>query len=180
VVWSQSPGEAERRLGLGDAAFCAELTRATARCLGAIEAVDRRLAFPLSQVLAADLHPAARVLLVGDAAHVLHPLAGLGANLGFEDVRALLDVLGRLPVGADPGEAMLWTSFARQRRSRARLMIGLMQTLQRLYAGGDPWRQWLRNTGVHWLNRAAPIKRQIMQEAMGLGPLSRLDRPGPR
>lgn len=174
VVWSQSPAEAERRLGLGEAEFCAELTRATARCLGAIEAVDQRLVFPLSQVLAADLHPAARVLLVGDAAHVLHPLAGLGANLGFEDVRALLDVLGRLPVGADPGEATLWATFARQRRSRARLMIGLMETLQRLYAGGDPWRQWLRNTGVHWLNRAAPLKRQIMQEAMGLGPLSGL------
>jgi len=175
VVWSQSPPEAERRLGLGDAEFCAELTRATAHCLGAIEAVDRRLVFPLSQVLAADLHPAARVVLVGDAAHVLHPLAGLGANLGFEDVRALLDVLGRLPAGGDPGEAQLWTTFARQRRSRARLMIGLMETLQRLYAGGDPWRQWLRNTGVHWLSRAAPIKRQIIQEAIGLGPLSRLD-----
>jgi 2-octaprenylphenol hydroxylase len=172
VVWSQSPAEAERRRALGDEAFCAELTRATSACLGAIEAVDQRIVFPLNQVLAADLHPAARVLLVGDAAHVLHPLAGLGANLGFEDVRAMLDVLGRLPAAADPGEARLWTTFARQRRLRARMLLGLMATLQQLYAGGDPWRQWLRNTGVHWLNRVTPVKRQIVVEAMGLGPLA--------
>jgi 2-polyprenylphenol 6-hydroxylase len=172
VVWSQSPAQAERRRALGDEAFCAELTRATSACLGAIEAVDQRIVFPLNQVLAADLHPAARVLLVGDAAHVLHPLAGLGANLGFEDVRAMLDVLGRLPATADPGEGRLWSTFARQRRLRARMMVGLMATLQQLYAGGDPWRQWLRNSGVHWLNRATPVKRQIMLEAMGLGPLA--------
>jgi 2-octaprenylphenol hydroxylase len=172
VVWSQSPAEAARRLALDEAAFCVELTRATGRRLGAIEDVDRRLVFPLDQVLAAALQPAGRILLIGDAAHVLHPLAGLGANLGFEDVRALLDVLGRLPAGADPGEVQLWTTFARQRRQRARTMIDLMATLQRLYAGSDPWWQWLRNTGVHWLNRVAPVKQQIMREAMGLGPLS--------
>jgi len=172
VVWSQRPAEAARRLALPDDVFRAELTRATAACLGEIRAVDQRLVFPLRQVLVDDLHPHARVLLIGDAAHVLHPLAGLGANLGFEDVRGLLDVLGRLPAGADPGGAEFWGPFARQRRMRARLLLNLMATLQRLYAGGDPWRQWLRNTGVHWLNRAAPIKRQIMIEAMGLGPLA--------
>jgi 2-octaprenylphenol hydroxylase len=172
VVWSQRPAEAARRLALAEAAFCGELTLATGRRLGAIEEVDRRLVFPLTQVLAASLQPAGRVLLIGDAAHVLHPLAGLGANLGFEDVRALLDVLERLPAGADPGEASLWVTFARQRRQRAHMMIDLMATLQRLYAGSDPWWQWLRNTGVHWLNRAAPVKQQIMREAMGLGPLS--------
>jgi 2-octaprenylphenol hydroxylase len=172
VVWSQSPDEAVRRQALDPAAFCTELTRATARCLGAIVAVDKRLVFPLTQMLAKDMHPDARVLLIGDAAHVLHPLAGLGANVGFEDVRALLDVLGRLPPQADPGQATLWRAFARQRRVRAELMVGLMATLQQLYAGTDPLRQWLRNTGVRWLNGAPALKRQIMQEAMGLGPLA--------
>jgi 2-octaprenylphenol hydroxylase len=172
VVWSQSPREAARRLTLDAAAFCTELTRATARSLGAIVAVDKRLVFPLTQMLARDMHPEARVLLIGDAAHVLHPLAGLGANIGFEDVRALLDVMGRLPPDADPGEGTLWRAFARQRRVRAELMVGLMTTLQQLYVGADPMRQWLRNTGVRWLNGAPALKRQIMQEAMGLGPLA--------
>ena len=172
VVWSQSPAVAARRLALADAEFCRELTRATGRCLGEVAEVDRRLVFPLRQVLADDFHPAGRVLLIGDAAHVLHPLAGLGANLGFEDVHSVLQVLRRLPHAADPGSPDLWSAFARQRRTRARMMIGLMATLQRLYAGGDPWRQWLRNSGVRWLNRAPPIRRQMMMEAMGLGPLS--------
>jgi ubiquinone biosynthesis UbiH/UbiF/VisC/COQ6 family hydroxylase len=172
VVWSQSPAQASRRVALPDEAFCRELTRATDGCLGAVCAVDRRLAFPLRQTLADDFHPAGRVLLLGDAAHVLHPLAGLGANLGFEDVRALLDVLGRLPPSADPGTATHWTRFARQRRTRARMLIELMTALQRLYAGAGPWPQWVRNTGVRWLNDATPLKRQVMREAMGLGPLS--------
>ena len=172
VVWSQSPREAARRLALDGAAFCTELTRATARCLGAVVAVDKRLVFPLTQMLARDMHPQARVLLIGDAAHVLHPLAGLGANIGFEDVRALLDVIGRLPPDGDPGDGTLWRAFARQRRVRAELMVGLMTTLQQLYVGADPLRQWLRNTGVRWLNGAPALKRQIMQEAMGLGPLA--------
>lgn len=172
VVWSQSPREAARRQALDAAAFCTELTRATARCLGAVVGVDKRLVFPLTQVLARDMHPHARVLLIGDAAHVLHPLAGLGANIGFEDVRALQDVLARLPPDADPGESAVWRAFARQRRARAELMVGLMTTLQQLYAGADPLRQWLRNTGVRWLNAAPALKRQIMQEAMGLGPLA--------
>jgi 2-octaprenylphenol hydroxylase len=172
VVWSQSPREAARRQALDAAAFCSELTRATARCLGAVGAVDKRLVFPLTQMLARDMHPAPRVLLIGDAAHVLHPLAGLGANIGFEDVHALLDVIGRLPPDGDPGDASLWRVFARQRRVRAELMVGLMTTLQQLYVGADPLRQWLRNTGVRWLNGAPALKRQIMQEAMGLGPLA--------
>jgi 2-polyprenylphenol 6-hydroxylase len=173
VVWSQSPGEAERRRGLTDAAFCAELTRAVQGCLGAVVAVDRRVAFPLQQLLAATFNPHPRVLLIGDAARVLHPLAGLGANVGFEDVRDLLAVLERVPVAGDAGAYGLWRGYDRQRSARARMMVALMDTLRRTYAQGDPLRQWLRNVGVAWLNRMTPIKRQIMMEAMGLGPVGR-------
>jgi 2-octaprenylphenol hydroxylase len=141
-------------------------------CLGAILETDQRVVFPLRQMLADSLNPQPRVLLIGDAGHVLHPLAGLGANLGFEDVRALLTVLRHLPAGGDPGAVGLWQVFARQRRARARLLIGLMATVQRLYAGTDPWQQLLRNTGVGWLNRLGPVKRQIIMEAMGLGPVA--------
>ncbi|MFU8814219.1 MAG: FAD-dependent oxidoreductase [Pseudomonadales bacterium] len=173
VVWSQSPEAAARRSVLADDAFCAELSAAVQGVLGAVLAVDQRVVFPLQQLLAASFNPHPRVLLIGDAARVLHPLAGLGANVGFEDVRDLLAVLARLPVAADPGSDRLWGGFDRQRLARARLMLGLMSALRRAYARGDPLSQLLRNLGVGWLNGSSLLKRQVMQEAMGLGPMAR-------
>lgn len=172
VVWSQPPEQAERRRELSDEAFAKELTRALQNCLGDVEAVDARVAFPLKQQLADTFVPHPRILLIGDAARVLHPLAGLGGNLGFEDVRELLAVLERLPAAGDPGAPGLWRGFDRQRRARGRLMLGVMDALRRLYARGDPWSQWVRNVGVGWLDQTVPVKRQIMMEAMGLGPVS--------
>jgi 2-polyprenylphenol 6-hydroxylase len=173
VVWSQSPESAARRAALTDEAFCADLQRAVQGRLGAVTDVDRRILFPLRQQLAASFNPHPRVLLIGDAARVLHPLAGLGANVGFEDVRELLAVLEDLPAAGDSGTPGLWRAFDRRRMMRARVMLRLMDSLRRVYAQGDPVSQWLRNVGVGWLNQAGPIKRQIMREAMGLGPLAR-------
>lgn len=172
VVWSQTPSQAQHHRALDPEAFCASLTRASQHRLGAVTAVDRRVSFPLRQHLVHSFRPHPRVLLVGDAARVIHPLAGLGANLGVEDVRALLAVLDGSPAGADPGGDRLWLAFDRQRLSRARLMLSIMAGLRQVYARGDPWSQWLRNVGVHWLDRLGPVKRQIMVEAMGLGPVA--------
>jgi ubiquinone biosynthesis UbiH/UbiF/VisC/COQ6 family hydroxylase len=173
VVWSQSEAVAQRRLALDDQAFGGELADALQHRLGAVQAVDQRIGFPLQQQLAATFHPHDRVLLIGDAAHVLHPLAGLGANLGFEDARDLLGVLGGLGTAADPGAPGLWRGFDRRRHSRARMMLDAMALLRRVYAEPDPLFGWLRNAGVGLLDRAVPIKRQIVLEAMGLGPMSR-------
>lgn len=169
VVWSQPPEQARRRQALDDAAFAAELGRAVQGRLGAVQAVDRRVAFPLRQQLAASFNPLPRVLLVGDAARVVHPLAGLGANLGLDDVREVLERCAELGAAADPGAEGLWRAFDRRRRLRSELMIGVMGALQRVYARGDPLSQWVRNLGVGWLDRATPLKRQIMMEAMGFG-----------
>lgn len=173
VVWSQSVAAAGRRRLLDAAGFAAELERAVQHRLGAVEAVDRRLAFPLAQQLAESFNPHPRVLLVGDAGRVVHPLAGLGANLGFEDVAAMLGVLAAAAPAADPGAPGLWQAFDRRRTARARLMVSLLGALRRLYARGDPWSQWVRNLGVGVLDAALPLKRQIMVEAMGLGPVGR-------
>lgn len=173
VVWSQPPEQAEERRELSDADFCRALEGAVQGRLGTVDAVDVRVAFPLRQQLAASFNPHPRVLLLGDAARVLHPLAGLGGNLGFEDVREMLAVADGLGGRGDPGAAGLWRAFDRRRRSRAQLMLRVMDSLRRVYARGDPLSQWLRNTGVGWLNQAAPVKRQIMVEAMGLGPVGR-------
>jgi len=173
VVWSQSVAAAGRRRLLDDADFAAELGRAVQHRLGAVEAVDRRLGFPLAQQLAESFNPHPRALLVGDAGRVVHPLAGLGANLGFEDVAAMLGVLAAAAPAADPGAPGLWQVFDRRRTARARLMVSLLGALRRVYARGDPWSQWVRNLGVGVLDAALPLKRQIMVEAMGLGPVGR-------
>lgn len=172
VVWSQSPEQAQRRLALSESDFCAEIGRAIEHRLGTVEAVAERNTFPLAQQLVDDFNPSNRILLVGDAARVVHPLAGLGANIGFEDVRDLLAGIDSLPRGADPGTSGLWRTFARQRRARARFMLRLMSGFQQVYAADSPALQLLRNLGVGWLNRAGPLKQQFIREALGVGPFA--------
>lgn len=172
VVWSQPPALAAQHREQPEADFCAALTRASGGRLGAVLTTDRRLVFPLRQMLAGDLNPHPRVVLLGDAAHVLHPLAGLGANLGFEDVQSVFDLLQRLPTDADPGAVGLWTDWARRRRARAGSLVALMSGLQRLFADAGPISQWLRNTGMRGIERFPPLKQALMREAMGLGPLA--------
>ena len=169
LVWSQSPSAAARRLDMEESAFCAELTRQSEACIGEICALDRRLTFPLVQSVAASFNPHPRVLLIGDAARVVHLMAGLGLNLGFEDVVSLLrTVQGAL----DPGAPGLWRTFARRRKARAQAMVRMLAALQGFYGFKQPAVQWLRNAGVRWVNDFAPLKRQIIIEAMGLGPLA--------
>ena len=172
VVWSQSPVEAERRMALSDEAFCAELETAVERRLGRVLAVDRRVVFPLVQHVVESFNPRDRVLLIGDAARVLHPLAGLGANVGFEDVRDLSANLARLPAGCDPGRTGIWRTFARRRQVRARLMVAAMAGFRHAYAERSPTLTWLRNGTVDWINGSTLVKRQIIREALGLGPLA--------
>lgn len=172
VVWSQSPELSQARLALSEDDFCEVLGEAVEHRLGRVLEVDQRFAFPLEQQVVGDFNPQDRVLLIGDAARVLHPLAGLGANVGFEDVRDLLRQAARLPRGADPGAAGIWRSYARKRRVRAQLMVRLMSGFKEIYAQRDPLRQWLRNGAIGWLNNTQPIKQQLMREALGVGPLA--------
>jgi ubiquinone biosynthesis UbiH/UbiF/VisC/COQ6 family hydroxylase len=167
LVWSQPVAHAAARMQLDDATFAAEVARATESKLGAILLVDRRVSFPLTQQLADRFAPVSGVLLVGDAARVLHPLAGQGVNLGFEDVAELGAVLERAgkEALADRG---LWQGWARRRRVRAEIMVRAMDAFRRVYAVNDPTVQWLRNVGVDFVNRTPLIKTQLMKEALGL------------
>ena len=169
LVWSQSPAAAARRMELDDDAFRTELTQATEARLGEVEAADRRLRFPLVQSVTATFNPHHRILLIGDAARVVHPLAGLGLNLGFEDVAGLL----RGAQGAlDPGAPGLWRIYARRRRLRALSMVRFLSALQKFYSVRQPAPAWLRNFGVRLVNHSAPIKRQLVTEALGFGPVA--------
>ena len=172
VIWSTSETVNGYLQGLDDGAFGAALAAETEAVTGGFDAVDRRISFPLRQTWAADLNPARRILLVGDAARTLHPLAGQGVNVGLEDVRALV---AEAQSGADLGARGRWRDFARRRRLRSKAMIALMRALLAAYCGahaGDPWMRLARNMVIRGIDATPAIKAQLIREAMGLGPLS--------
>ena len=171
VIWSQPAESAHRRARLDDAGFGAELERAAGFGRGEVVEVDERVSFPVSQMIANRVNPHSRVLLVGDAARVIHPLAGLGVNLGFEDVAGLLKVLERQTNG-DPGADGLWRAFARRRKARGVAMMGFLAALRAFYGMRQPLPHWIRNMGVRLVHRTGPVKRQLIREAMGFGPVA--------
>ena len=172
VIWSQSATSARRRERLADGQFRSELARASGVAEDEILDVDRRVSFPVTQMLAEALNPHPRVLIIGDAARVIHPLAGLGVNLGFEDVAGVLKGLRRLPA-ADPGAPGSWRAFARRRKARGMAMMSFLAALRAFYGMPQPVAHWLRNSGVRLVDGAGPLKRQLIREALGLGPVAK-------
>ena len=172
VIWSQSARMAERRQQLDDTEFCAALASASEHCLGDLLAVDRRLLFPVTQQFADSVNPHPRALVIGDAARVVHPLAGFGVNLGFEDVAGFVRVL-RGAVEQDPGRVGRWREFARRRKVRGMAMMRFLAGLRAFYELRQPLPHWLRNAGVRFVNSAQPVKRQLIREALGIGPLAK-------
>jgi ubiquinone biosynthesis UbiH/UbiF/VisC/COQ6 family hydroxylase len=171
VIWSQPREEARRRLGLSDAEFAWELERATEGVLGRIGSVDRRVVFDLDQRVAQTFYPSQRVVLLGDAARVLHPLAGQGANIGLEDVTDMLGVAIRhsAAMDFDPGAPGLWRGYARRRRAKALLLVRLMDGFRLGYSLDDPLLRLLRNAAVQALDRSGFVKASLIREALGLG-----------
>ena len=168
IVWSQDTEEARRLMALDDDAFRAELENAIERELGSVEVVSRRYAFPLRQRHAKD-YITTGFALVGDAAHTIHPLAGQGANLGYGDVRALLDELLRArKAGIDPDNDLVLARYQRRRKGENLTMMAAMEGFKQLFGRDELSVRWLRNTGMRWLNQLGPIKNRIAAEAMGL------------
>ncbi|KAA1175711.1 2-octaprenyl-3-methyl-6-methoxy-1,4-benzoquinol hydroxylase [Marinobacter salinexigens] len=168
IVWSQDTHEARRLMALDEERFRAELERAIERELGVVEQVSRRFAFPLRQRHAKD-YIAPGFALVGDAAHTIHPLAGQGANLGYGDVRVLLEELARArQSGLAPGHSMVLSRFQRRRKGENLAMMAAMEGFKQLFARDELPLRWLRNTGMRWLDQLAPVKNRIAAEAMGL------------
>lgn len=168
IVWSQDTEEARRLMALDDATFKGELERAIERELGAVESISRRFAFPLRQRHAKD-YIASGFALVGDAAHTIHPLAGQGANLGYGDVRAMLDELARArKLGLKASDDLVLARYQRRRKGENLTMMAAMEGFKQLFARDELPLRWLRNTGMRWLNQLGPVKNRIAAEAMGL------------
>ncbi len=168
IVWSATTARARQLLALDDAAFCAALGEAFEYRLGEIIGVGERVLFPLSRQHA-ERTVAPRLALVGDASHVIHPLAGQGVNLGFKDVRALAEVLiSARQQRRDIGALSVLRRYERARKGDNLATMLAMDGFKHLFASPVPPVRWLRNAGLDLVDAAAPVKRLIMRAAMGL------------
>ncbi len=168
IVWSLPTARAEQLLVAPVEQFERALTADLDGALGAVRLESERVKFPLWRV-SAQGYVTARVALVGDAAHVVHPLAGQGANLGFLDAAALADVIADgLRRREDPGAHSLLRTYERWRRSENELMSGAIDVFDRLLARGSGKLAEFAQRGLPWVGKSPLVKRVFIERAMGL------------
>jgi ubiquinone biosynthesis UbiH/UbiF/VisC/COQ6 family hydroxylase len=166
IVWSLPTRDAERLLAASDAEFLAELNAASAGALGELTHCSKRVGLQL-QAVHALRYTAPRVALLGDAAHTVHPLAGQGMNLGLLDAAAVAAVVeDALLAGEDVGDAKVLRRYERERKGDNLAMLAAFDGLHRLFRlpGAAP----LRGLGLRAVASAHPVKRLLMQKALGL------------
>jgi len=167
IVWSLPTLEAERLLAASDAEFLAELAAATAGVIGELTACSKRVGFPL-QALHALRYTAPRVALLGDAAHTVHPLAGQGMNLGLLDAASVAAVIeDAVLAGEDVGDLKVLRRYERERKGDNLAMLAAFDGLNRLFRLPE-WASPLRGLGLRAVEAAHPVKRLLMQKALGL------------
>jgi 2-octaprenylphenol hydroxylase len=168
IVWSTTPGEAQRLMALDNGAFCAELERAFEGRLGAVLGADPRVCVPLRQ-RHAKRYVAEGLALIGDAAHTIHPLAGQGVNLGFLDAAVLAEVLLQ---SAERGERLadlkVLSRYERRRMPHNLALMAAMEGFERLFQADPLPVRWLRNTGLKLVDRMPEAKALFVREALGL------------
>jgi 2-octaprenyl-6-methoxyphenol hydroxylase len=168
IVWTERTNEAMRIVALPDDAFHAALEERFGLRLGDIVAVGPRRAYPVGLWIARRF-VAQRLALVGDSAHVIHPIAGQGLNMGLRDVAALAEaVVDAARVGLDPGDPTVLERYQRWRRFDTFLMGASTDGLNRLFSNHSDAMRLLRDVGLGVVDRLPGLKKLFIREAAGL------------
>ena len=165
IVWSTNDANAAELTSMPPEEFCTRVAQAGAGMLGKLELITPPAAFALTHLAVRDIAKP-RLALVGDAAHVVHPLAGQGVNLGFGDARALAAALQDPAARRDPGDYLLLRRFARSRAEDILAMRLVTDGLQRLFRARQPWVARLRNLGLNLTDAVPVIKTMLARRAM--------------
>jgi 2-octaprenyl-6-methoxyphenol hydroxylase len=177
IVWTEDAALAPRLMALPDAEFAAELRARFGDFLGHVEPVGPRWSYPLS-LMQAERYIDRRLALVGEAAHVIHPIAGQGLNVGIRDIAALAEaIIDARRLGLDIGDDAVLERYQRWRRLDAIMLAAVTDGLNRLFSNTIAPVKLARDFGLAAVNRLPPLKRLLMHHAMGmLGDRPRLAR----
>lgn len=168
LVWTEKRHEAARIVALGEEEFHGELERRFGLHLGEVRALDKPRAFPLGYFVARSFI-GDRLALVGDAAHVIHPIAGQGLNLGLKDVAALAEVVvDAARLGIDPGQVDVLERYQRWRRFDTMAMGLATNSLNFLFSNESTLLRTVRDIGLGLVDRAPPLKGLFIRQAAGL------------
>lgn len=168
IVWTLPADEAQRLLETDEESFRRELTRAFDARLGEVVSVSARAAFPLRRQLAS-AYVAGRVALAGDAAHVVHPLAGQGVNLGLRDVAGLRDMWRKAQAAqADLGAPHRLARWERTRRSENTLAAYSFEAINRAFSNDAMLPTLLRGHALGLANRLPPLTHLLWERAAGV------------
>lgn len=168
IVWTQTPRNADSLMNLTADQFNLKMNQAFGPFLGELKVSGKRWSYPLEAMIAKS-YVDHRVVLVGDAAHRIHPLAGQGLNLGIRDIAALTEVLveaGRL--GLDLGSRVGLERYQRWRRFDNLVFTGVMEGLNRSFSTTNPVVKGFRNIGLGIINRLPKVKAHLCRHAMGV------------
>ena len=166
IVWSSEPEHNKTIMSLTDEQFNHAITAATDSELGVIEIQSKRVSYPLTMRYA-QKWVQQRVVFMGDAAHTIHPLAGLGMNLGLLDAASLIELMEPDVLSSNKLEATL-TEYQGWRKAETQHYIAAMASLKTLFSGKNPLKKLIRGIGLSLTNHSGAIKDNIIQHAMGI------------
>ena len=174
MVWSTSPEHASELLKLDQSQWLEQFSSiangAIVKQLGELTLHSTPAAFPLRKIRAKrfigpENHP--KVVLIGDAAHVMHPLAGQGLNLGLRDVAVLLHILGKKESFRSPSDLVLLRRYERQRQGDTSALLWVTDKLKKLFSASSNTERQLRNWGLGLVNKSHFIKQRLIERALG-------------
>ncbi|WP_434772832.1 2-octaprenyl-3-methyl-6-methoxy-1,4-benzoquinol hydroxylase [Pseudomonas entomophila] len=168
IVWSTTPEQARASMALDDAGFCHALEQAFEGRLGHVLQTEARLCVPLRQ-RHAKRYVDNGLVLIGDAAHTIHPLAGQGVNLGLLDAAVLAEELQRAQArGERLADERVLSRYERRRMPHNLALMAAMEGFERLFQADPLPLRWLRNTGLKWVDQRPEAKALFVRQALGL------------